>query len=388
MFSVYIHFPFCQKRCGYCDFFTRAGMQLVIPAYVDSLAREINQVGASAEERLPVHTVFFGGGTPSLLSPAQAGEILGAVSQNFYLLPGAEISLEANPGTISLASLRGYRAVGINRISFGVQSFQDEELRFLERIHSSGEALDAFRLARSAGFENINLDLIFGLPGQAMDSWSGSLEQAIGMQPEHLSLYSLTIEEGTSLHRLVDAGKVIPLDDDLCADMYQLAEEKLASAGYTHYEVSNWAAEREGKVQICIHNLQYWLNLPYLGFGAGAHSCSAGYRYSNIADIAGYIQAMAGKPVKQFPFSNALESKQAIDMRTEMNETMMLGLRLLEQGVSGDEFLERFGVKIEDVFAKQVSLLTGQGLLEWSGGSLRLTQRGHLLGNRVFQEFV
>lgn len=388
MFSIYIHFPFCQKRCGYCDFFTRAGMQSVIPAYVDSLAREINQVGASAEERLPVHTVFFGGGTPSLLSPAQAGEILGAVSQNFYLLPGAEISLEANPGTISLASLRGYRAVGINRISFGVQSFQDEELRFLERIHSSGEALDAFRLARSAGFENINLDLIFGLPGQAMDSWSGSLEQAIGMQPEHLSLYSLTIEEGTSLHRLVDAGKVIPLDDDLCADMYQLAEEKLASAGYTHYEVSNWAAEREGKVQICIHNLQYWLNKPYLGIGAGAHSCAAGYRYSNIADIAGYIQAMAGKPVKQFPFSNALESKQAIDMRTEMNETMMLGLRLLEQGVSGDEFLERFGVKIEDVFAKQVSLLTGQGLLEWSGGSLRLTQRGHLLGNRVFQEFV
>lgn len=388
MFSIYIHFPFCQKRCGYCDFFTRAGMQSVIPAYVDSLAREINQVGTSAEERLPVHTVFFGGGTPSLLSPAQAGEILGAVSQNFYLLPGAEISLEANPGTISLASLRGYRAVGINRISFGVQSFQYEELRFLERIHSSGEALDAFRLARSAGFENINLDLIFGLPGQAMDSWSGSLEQAIGMQPEHLSLYSLTIEEGTSLHRLVDAGKVIPLDDDLCADMYQLAEEKLASAGYTHYEVSNWAAEREGKVQICIHNLQYWLNKPYLGIGAGAHSCAAGYRYSNIADIAGYIQAMAGKPVKQFPFSNALESKQAIDMRTEMNETMMLGLRLLEQGVSGDEFLERFGVKIEDVFAKQVSLLTGQGLLEWSGGSLRLTQRGHLLGNRVFQEFV
>ncbi len=360
----------------------------MIPAYVDSLVREINQVGASAEERLPVHTVFFGGGTPSLLSPAQAGEILGAVSQNFYLLPGAEISLEANPGTVSLASLRGYRAVGINRISFGVQSFQDAELRFLERIHSSGEALDAFRLARSAGFENINLDLIFGLPGQAMDSWSGSLEQAIGMQPEHLSLYSLTIEEGTPLHRLLDAGKVIPLDDDLCADMYQLAEEKLASAGYTHYEVSNWAAEREGKVQICIHNLQYWLNKPYLGIGAGAHSCAAGYRYSNIADIAGYIQAMAGKPVKQFPFSNALESKQAIDMRTEMNETMMLGLRLLEQGVSGDEFLERFGVKIEDVFAKQVSLLTGQGLLEWSGGSLRLTQRGHLLGNRVFQEFV
>ncbi|HPC05493.1 MAG TPA: radical SAM family heme chaperone HemW [Anaerolineaceae bacterium] len=268
---MYIHFPFCQKRCGYCDFFTRADMQSAIPAYVDSLVKEIEQVGTSAEEKLPVQTVFFGGGTPSLLSPAQASNILVSVGKYFTLLPGAEISLEANPGTVNLEKLQGYQAAGINRISFGVQSFKDDELQFLERIHSSREAVDAFEMARAAGFTNINLDLIFGLPGQTVASWADSLEQAVKLDPEHLSLYALTIEEGTPLHRQVEAGKVIPLDDDISADMYQLAEEMLTSGGCNHYEVSNWAAKRDGKVQSCIHNLQYWLNLPYLGIGAGAH---------------------------------------------------------------------------------------------------------------------
>lgn len=388
MFSMYIHFPFCQKRCGYCDFFTRADMQSAIPAYVDSLVKEIEQVGTSAEEKLPVQTVFFGGGTPSLLSPAQASNILVSVGKYFTLLPGAEISLEANPGTVNLEKLQGYQAAGINRISFGVQSFKDDELQFLERIHSSREAVDAFEMARAAGFTNINLDLIFGLPGQTVASWADSLEQAVKLDPEHLSLYALTIEEGTPLHRHVEAGKVIPLDDDISADMYQLAEEMLTSGGCNHYEVSNWAAKRDGKVQSCIHNLQYWLNLPYLGIGAGAHGCAAGYRYSNAADIGGYIQAMTRKPGMQFPFSNAIDSMQAIDKRTEMNETMMLGLRLLEQGVRDLEFAGRFGAGIGVVYPKQVNLLIQQGLLEWKDGSLRLTRRGHLLGNRVFREFV
>jgi len=385
---MYIHFPFCQKRCGYCDFFTRAGMQSVVPAYVDSLIKEIKQVGTSAEENLPIHTVYFGGGTPSLLSPAQAGNILAPVGKYFTLIPGAEISLEANPGTVNLEKLQGYQAAGINRISYGVQSFQDSELQFLERIHTSREAVDAFEMARSAGFANINLDLIFGLPGQTINSWAGSLEQALDLGPEHLSLYALTIEEGTPLHRQVEAGNVIPLDDDLSADMYQLAEEKLATAGYNHYEVSNWAAERDGKVQACLHNLQYWLNLPYLGMGAGAHGCAAGYRYSNAADITSYIQAMTREPGTQFPFSNAVDNRQAIDRCTEMNETMMLGLRLLEQGVRDVDFSRRFGVEIGEVYPNQVPVLVQQGLLEWNDGSLRLTRRGHLLGNRVFREFV
>jgi len=363
-------------------------MQSVIPAYVDSLVKEIEQVGNSAEESLPVHTVFFGGGTPSLLSPAQAGNILASVGKYFTLILGAEISLEANPGTVNLEKLQGYQAAGINRISYGVQSFQDSELQFLERIHTSREAVDAFEMARSAGFANINLDLIFGLPGQTINSWAGSLEQALDLGPEHLSLYALTIEEGTPLHRQVEAGNVIPLDDDLSADMYQLAEEKLATAGYNHYEVSNWAAERDGKVQACLHNLQYWLNLPYLGMGAGAHGCAAGYRYSNAADITSYIQAMTREPGTQFPFSNAVDNRQAIDRCTEMNETMMLGLRLLEQGVRDVDFSRRFGVEIGEVYPNQVALLVQQGLLEWNDGSLRLTRRGHLLGNRVFREFV
>jgi len=388
VFSIYIHFPFCEKRCSYCDFFTRAEMQPAIPDYVNSLVREIRQISDSADQKISVHTVFFGGGTPSLLSSDQAGTILDAIGQNFKLLPGAEISLEANPGTVSLESLQGYRDAGINRISFGVQSFQDAELQFLGRIHSSREAVEAFELARSAGYENINLDLIFGLPGQTINSWDNSLEQAVELEPEHLSLYALTIEEGTPLHGLVKTGRVTPLDDDISADMYQLAEEKLASAGYTHYEVSNWAAERDGKVQVCIHNLQTWFNLPYLGIGAGAHGCAAGYRYANVADIAGYIRAMAFEPGKQYPFSNAVESSQAIDHLTEMNETMMLGLRLLEQGVSAAEFSGRFGTGINEVYSKPVTRLISQGLLEWKEGSLRLTQRGHLLGNRVFQEFV
>ena len=385
---MYIHFPFCQKRCGYCDFFTRAGMQSVVPAYVDSLIKEIEQVGNSAEESLPVHTVFFGGGTPSLLSPAQAGNILASVGKYFTLILGAEISLEANPGTVNVEKLQGYREAGFNRISFGVQSFQDTELQFLGRIHSSREAVEAFDMARAAGFGNINLDLIFGLPGQTAASWEATLEQAIILDPEHLSLYSLTIEEGTPLHQQVKSGQVAALDDDLGADMYQLAEEKLAVAGYSHYEVSNWAKQKNGKVQACLHNLQYWLNLPYLGMGAGAHGCAAGYRYSNAADITSYIQAMTREPGTQFPFSNAVDNRQAIDRYTEMNETMMLGLRLLEQGVRDVDFSRRFGVEIGEVYPNQVPVLVQQGLLEWNDGSLRLTRRGHLLGNRVFREFV
>ena len=365
-------------------------MQAAIPAYVNSLVREIEQVGSAAGCKIPVHTVFFGVCTPSLLNPTQAEGILAALKQSFDLITGAEVSLEANPGTVSVEKLLGYREAGFNRISFGVQSFQDAELQFLGRIHSSREAVEALDMARAAGFGNINLDLIFGLPGQTAASWEATLEQAVILDPEHLSLYSLTIEEGTPLHQQVKSGQVAALDDDLAADMYQLAEEKLAAAGYTHYEVSNWAKQMNGEVQACIHNLQYWLNLPYLGIGAGAHGCAAGNRYANVADIEGYIRAVSGEPGMQFPFSNALESSQPIDRQTEMNETMMLGLRLLKQGVSASAFTKRFGVKIEDVYQKQVGQLIAQGLLEWAGEQnvLRLTQRGHLLGNRVFREFV
>lgn len=390
MVSVYIHFPFCEKRCAYCDFFTRAGEQKLIPAYVDSLVHEIEQVSTSAKCKFAVHTVFFGGGTPSLATPQQIQQILQSISQGFDLQPDAEISLEANPGTVNAEKLAALRECGINRLSFGVQSFQAEELSFLERIHTAQQARDAFGLARCAGFNNINLDLIFGIPGQTQPGWQNTLQQALNLEPEHLSLYALTIEEGTPLFRQVETGQVSPADEDLAADMYLLAESMLDEAGYIHYEISNWARAKDEKKLLCRHNMQTWLNQPYFGFGAGAHGCMGGYRYANQADIGGYIHVMQQSIDNPFPFSAAAETRQAIDRQTEMDETMLLGLRLLREGVSQQRFGERFGVQLLEVYEQPLTKLLQQGLLEWGEEDeiLRLTARGHLLANRVFREFV
>jgi oxygen-independent coproporphyrinogen III oxidase len=400
-YSLYFHIPFCTHRCAYCDFNTYAGQERLIPAYMEALAREVELVARSSAERLPVHTIFFGGGTPSLLGPDQFEKILQTVSERFNLSDGSdlEISLEANPGTVTPATLKGLRRAGFNRISFGVQSFQPGELRQLERIHDPFDVFNAVSWARRAGFENLNLDLIYGLPEQPLAGWQANVKQAVALGPQHLSLYALTIEHGTPYGRWAEHG-LLPLPDpDLAADMYEWASEYLEGQGYQQYEISNWA--RPGYP--CRHNLQYWRNLPYLGFGAGAHGCANGMRISNALRIKTYIERISSggelsdpaQPACASPdrlLSPATVTQTPLTPFVAMQETMMLGLRLTQEGVSTETFQQRFGQDLMAVFGKEINELVGLGLLEWgrlqASEVIRLTRGGRLLGNQVFMRFV
>ncbi|MEJ5202145.1 MAG: radical SAM family heme chaperone HemW [Anaerolineales bacterium] len=391
-YSVYIHIPFCRHRCGYCDFNTYAGKEDLIPPYVSALCREIELVSRSVGQRLPVHTIFFGGGTPSLLPIYGIQQILFTLHDCFDIQPNPEITLEANPGTVSPTYLAELHELGISRLSLGMQSAHETELNLLERQHNLEDVEHAVDWARRAGFKNLNLDLIYGLPHQTLDSWLHTLKIALTLAPEHLSLYSLTIEHGTPLHRKVQNGTLPAPDDDLSADMYETAIEQLETAGFAHYEISNFAIrDQNGHIMACEHNLQYWRNLPYLGFGAGAHGFAGNYRLSNVLRIPSYIQHVQNGKVLAFPFSPATTSHTRIDQNTEMQETMMVGLRLTREGVSKRIFLKRFEKPLEIVFRNEIKTMTQNGLLEWAGeggDTLRLTRRGLLLGNQVFMQFI
>ncbi len=396
-YSLYLHIPFCRHRCGYCDFNTYAGLEALVPAYVRALCGEIKAVAAAAGERLPVHTIFFGGGTPSLLPAADLAYILDCLAASADLITPVEISLEANPGTLSLNYLQEIRRLGINRLSLGAQSANPVELRLLERQHSYLDVIQAVAWARQAGFDNLNLDLIFGLPDQSLESWRRTLELALGLQPEHFSLYALTLEHGTPLERWARRGLILEPDPDLAADMYEWAAQRLADAGYEQYEISNWAARRLGELYVCRHNLQYWRGLPYLGLGAGAHGYAAGQRTVNALSPAAYIQRCSSVLENsvhryEFPQGPATQSVTPVDRQAEIGETMMMGLRLVEEGVSEAAFQQRFGQSLRQVFKPQIDKLIRLGLLEWTvgaaGETLRLTRRGRLLGNQVFVEFI
>ncbi len=275
--SVYIHIPFCQRKCHYCDFNTYAGVDHLISPYVDALKAEI-QNWAPLAEGYEVNTVFLGGGTPSLLSGLQMRAVLDTCRAAFSFAADPEITIEANPGTVDLAKLADYRGAEVNRISFGAQSFDHDELAWLGRIHTEGQIGEAVALARRAGFHRLNLDLICGLPGQSTARWESNLAAAQALQPEHLSLYALSVEEGTPLAGWVASGRTPEPDPDVAADHYLAAEAMLSAAGFHNYEISNWAKPGEE----CRHNITYWENRPYLGLGAGAHGCFAGLRYHNV----------------------------------------------------------------------------------------------------------
>ena len=392
--SVYIHIPFCKHRCAYCDFNTYAGQENSIPDYVNALIREIEFVGQrSAGLPITVHTVFFGGGTPSLLSAPQFDSILRALRSAFSLTADAEISIEANPGTISPEKLDGIRKAGINRISFGVQSANTEELRMLERIHDFFTVIEAVTSARKAGFENLNLDLIYGLPEQTLDSWKTTLHRIADLYPEHISAYALTLEHGTPFGRWSSKGLLPIPDPDLAAEMYEHAEEFLEEHGYVHYEISNWAktnAEYE-----CRHNLQYWRSLPYLAFGAGAHGYANGYRYSNALRIKTYIERLTTdyRPFRtEFPLSPATVNQHKQTLKDDITDYMINNLRLVHAGVAESDFRLRFDRSLLDIYPKEVRELLANGLLEKktseSSEVYRLTKRGRLLGNQVFMRFV
>ena len=389
--SIYLHVPFCKHRCAYCDFNTYAHQEDLIPAYVDALIHEIEFVGRVAQRiETTIQTIFFGGGTPSLLSPLQFDSVLNTLRGAFTLTPNAEVSIEANPGTVSLEYLTALRKTGINRISFGAQSSNTEELRMLERIHDFLEVIDAVKFARKAGFDNINLDLIYGLPNQKLETWQTTVKRILDLHPEHISAYALTIEHGTPFGKWASKGLLSMPDPDLAAEMYEWTMDYLESNGYIQYEISNWA--KANSEFMCRHNLQYWRGLPYLGFGAGAHGYANGYRYSNALRIKTYIERLAHPqlPIANYPITPASVSHHKQTPRDDMGEYMMTGLRLTREGVSADEFEKRFGQSLRDAFGKEIDELIGLGLLEWLEDMkiVRLTRRGRLLGNQVFMRFV
>ena len=346
---------------------------------------------------MTVHTIYFGGGTPSLLPIISLEKILSCVDKNLRLTNPLEITLEANPGTVSEGYLVDLQALGVNRISFGMQSANPSELALLERQHSFVDVVNAVDWARAAGFTNLNLDLIYGLPQQALSSWLQSIDAAISLTPEHLSLYALTLEKGTPMQRKVQGGFLPEPDPDQAADMYDAASDRLAKVGYIQYEISNWAKrDLHGKMLACQHNLQYWRSQPYLGLGAGAHGFIDKKRTVNVASPQAYIRRLEkdqekGSETSVFPETPASIEIQPIDQQTEIGETMMMGLRLVLEGISDQDFSERFGMRLKDRFSVEIERLTKWGLLEWAGEKadiLRLTSRGRLLGNQVFREFI
>jgi oxygen-independent coproporphyrinogen-3 oxidase len=382
--ALYLHIPFCRTRCSYCAFNTYAGLSDQIVPYTHALAREIRLVGGSAKHK--AHTVYFGGGTPSLVPVSEIAATLETCAEAFDLAPDTEITLEANPGTVDRAYLTTLRKIGVNRLSIGMQSTHASELRLFARHHDVEDVRSAVHMARAAGFENISLDLIYGIPRQTMDMWRRSMNTAIQMAPNHLSLYSLSIEDATPMQRQVGHGTLEAPDPDLAADMYDWASARMTAAGFDQYEISNWS--KPGYA--CRHNVHVWRNLPYLGLGAGAHGYAACTRYANVLYPITYIARIEAQEMPlSFPLSVAAEEVEHIDLRREMSETMMMGLRLTQEGISLEAFRERFGRELWAVFGQALDRLIAVGLLERTAdGRVRLTQRGRLLGNRVFMEFV
>ncbi|GFE57043.1 radical SAM family heme chaperone HemW [Geobacter sp. AOG1] len=378
--ALYIHFPFCVRKCLYCDFGSLAGSSISPEEYVAVLMRELELRAATLDGTVTASTLYFGGGTPSLMASESVKLVIDWARRWYGLLPGAEVTLEANPGTIDREKLAGYRAAGVNRLSLGVQSFDDAILGRLGRLHTARQAADAVTLARQAGFANLGIDLIHGLPGQSVAMWRDDLARAVDLAPEHISAYGLTVEEGTPFHDLARNGQLDLPDEDTALEMLEMTSDLLRETGYEQYEISNFA--RPGCRSR--HNQVYWHRGEYLGFGAGAHSFLRmggwGRRWHNPRQPAVYMQAMAdGLPPAEEPFT--------LDRHDAMAEFMFLGLRLLE-GIELSRFREEFGVAVNEAYGAEVDYLTTSGLLELVDDRLRLTRAGLPLANQVFQRFL
>lgn len=376
--GLYIHVPFCyKKKCHYCDFISYSYTDEAAGIYLDSLFKEIKIYGSTLPEREKVlASVFIGGGTPTCLPAEKLISVLEKVRNFFHLLPECEVTVEANPGTVDRKSLTQLRKSGVNRLSLGVQAFQGSLLAVLGRIHTAAEATGAVRAARDAGFENLNLDLIYGIPGQTGEDWLESLNQVTILSPEHVSVYGLQLEAGTPLEQAVSCGELEPCSEDLELFMYRTAIDYLTGHGYVHYEISNFA--RAGRESV--HNLNYWLNQAYLGIGPAAHSYLNGERFANESTIEGYAGRLSQGNLPVVARENGT-------VRNEMAETMFLGLRLLK-GVELGAFYRRFGRRAEDFYRVEIASLREAGLLEVVDGYLRLTAKGLPVGNEVFKEFV
>ncbi len=395
--SIYIHIPYCEAQCIYCDFNTYVGREGQFAAYVDALCREVAETPALLATTLkadaasnpnlqsaicnlqsrPVSTIFFGGGTPTVLEAEQLAAILDTVRANYAVAADAEISTEANPGTVTETALRGLRTAGFNRLSMGAQSLDDAMLVTLGRHHSAREIGEAVQMARAAGFDNLSLDFIFGLPGQTKQQWQRDLEGAIVLDVPHLSVYSLIVEQGTPLARFIKQGRMSVPDDDAAGAMYDWTRQRLAEAGYRQYEISNWA---KSPAYECEHNKAYWRNADWLAFGPGAHGHIVGRRYHHILAPTAYINRInEGKSTIK---------EETLDLRGQAGETMMLGLRMLREGVDLGRFHARFGAPPEGFFATELDWLAQNALIVRDNVRIRITERAVPVANEVFVKFV
>jgi oxygen-independent coproporphyrinogen-3 oxidase len=370
--GVYLHIPFCKSRCSYCDFATdiyRSGDALA--RYVRFLCSEIRN--STFEIRNSTDTIYFGGGTPSLLTPEQLERILNAISAKFDISSNAEITMEMNPATVTPETLADYKKLGVNRASFGVQTFDDRALKLLARGHDADDARTTFKMLREVGFDNISFDLIAGLPNQTLEDWSRNLNEAIAMSPEHLSLYLLEIHEGTPLAEQVRSGRQPTPDPELAAEMFEMMLDRLAAAGYEQYEISNFS--RPGFESR--HNSKYWQLDPVYGFGVSAHSFDGEQRYANERDTAKYVELIEKT-------DSAEVMREEIDLASEY---VFLGLRL-ESGVDLAEYKLRFGSDLIKQYQNELGKLTNAGLIATENGRFQLTRRGKLFSNEVFSVFV
>ena len=391
--SLYVHVPFCLSKCPYCDFNTYQGIESQFGDYLAAVNGEI-EAWARALAHPVVNTVFLGGGTPSYLPDGDVGRILESITQSYRVGDGAEITAECNPNDLTDAKCVELQAVGINRISMGVQSMDNGLLAMLGRRHDSEEVIEALRSCRRAGFDNVNLDLIYGLPRQTLQQWQDTVERILEQSPEHISMYSLTLEEGTPLRHWVQQGRLPEPDPDLAADMYDLARSALRDAGYHHYEISNWCrAGRESE-----HNLAYWRNLEWVGVGPGAHSSLGGCRFWTVKSPREYALKAAEWVARAEPWDRATAARiegvptvdglEVIDEETAAAETMFLGLRLLD-GMDVSAASERSGIDLMARYATELAELAEDGLLVWGDdGRLRLAEEAYLVANQVFTRFL
>lgn len=373
--GLYLHIPYCLHKCGYCDFNSHNIDQAEMAKYVCALRNEIAHYGPQADGR-DVATIFFGGGTPTTLPFPDLADLLNACREHFPVTPEAEITIEANPATIPQSDLELLREAGFNRLSAGVQSFDPEELKRLERVHTVDEVTLTVERARQAGFDNLSLDLMFGLPGQTVERWQSNLQKAIDLEPDHISAYNLTIEPGTVFHKQQEQGQLQMPPDDFQRELFEVTLDTLTGAGYEHYEISNYA--KPGRQ--CRHNLNYWENGDYIGLGAGAASGFNGERTKNTNLPARYITAIEAE-------GTAVESREQPDRRQSMGEAVMLGLRL-SAGLNLSNFEKQFGISFKEAFGETVTRLENMDLLKISNGQISLTREGLFLADSVIVEFI
>lgn len=375
--GIYVHIPFCPYKCAYCDFDSGVYPEPMVSAYLSALREEIGRMSAAlSSDDLVADTIYIGGGTPSLLDPETLEDLLRTIRRHFLVRSEAEVTLEANPGTITAEKARAFRQLGVNRVSLGAQTFSERELDVLGRRHTVEQIAESVALLREAGVENLNMDLIIGIPGQSLRSWEQTMDRAFSLRPTHLSVYMLEVHGGTPLAAQLARGILVEPDETLTVQMYDRFLERAEAEGFAHYEISNFC--RPGFASR--HNLKYWSDEPYLGFGCSAHSYDFRERRWNLATPRAYVEAMRER-------GEAIAGRIPMTEQRRIEEALILGLRR-RSGVDLRAFRDRYGVDVLDRYGDQLAPLCEAGLVEIGGGILRLTRKGLVLANEVFAVFV